>query len=91
MEKGFVGKLGGWDIMVSNNVASPEADVFYPLFGLKGKTLAGGVSSNLNTKSYMPEKNFNTRYKGFGLYGVGAPRADYLGTVKIKAPMTLGQ
>lgn len=91
MEKGFVGKLGGWDIMVSNNIASPEADVYYPLFGLKGKTLAGGVSSNLNTKSYMPEKNFNTRYKGFGLYGVGAPRADYLGTVKIKAPMTLGQ
>jgi hypothetical protein len=91
MEKGFVGKLGGWDIMISNNVASPEEGVFYPLFGIKGKTLAGGVSSDLNTKHYMPEKNFNTRYKGYGLYGVGAPRADFLGTAKVKATMVLGQ
>ena len=40
-------------------------------------------------KNYMPEKNFNTRYKGYGLYGVGAPRADFLGTVKITAPLAL--
>lgn len=89
IEKGFVGKLAGWDIIVSNNVANPETGVFYPLFGIRGKTLAGGISSNLNTKSYEPEKNFNTRYKGYGLYGVGAPRADFLGTVKVKAPLAL--
>lgn len=92
IEKGFIGKLSGWDIHVSNNVASTTANgttTYYPLFGIKGKTLAGGISSNLNTKHYMPEKNFNTRYKGYGLYGVGAPRADFFGTAKITAPLTL--
>lgn len=89
LEKGFVGKLCGWDIMVSNNIAQPEDGVFYPLFGIRGKTLAGGVSSNLNTQHYIPEKNFDTCYKGFGLFGVGAPRADFLGTAKIAAPLKL--
>lgn len=93
--KGFIGHLAGWDIVVSNNVAGVEEEngkiTYYPLFGIKGKTLAGGVSKNLNMKDYMPEKNFNTRYKGYGLYGVGAPRVDYLGTVKINAPLMLSE
>jgi hypothetical protein len=95
IEKGFIGTLEGWDILVSNNVASyvdtnnSNKKTFAPLFGIRGKTLAGGVSSNLNTKSYEPEKNFNTRYKGYGLYGVGAPRADFLGTALIVAPTAL--
>lgn len=91
MSKGYVGHLCGWEILVSNNIAQPQDGVFYPLFGIKGKTLAGGVSSDLNTKSYIPENNFNTRYKGYGLYGVGAPRADFLGTVKISAPLSLSK
>ena len=86
MAKGYIGRLCGWDILVSNNIAQPETGVFYPLFGIKGKTLAGGISSDLNTQAYVPEKSFNTCYKGYGLYGVGAPRADFLGTVKISAP-----
>ena len=92
IEKGFIGRLEGWDIMVSNNIASTTSEgvtTYYPLFGVRGKTLAGGVSSNLNTKHYEPEKNFNTRYKGYGLFGVGAPRADYFGVSKIIAPATL--
>ena len=88
MEKGFIGKLAGWDIVVSNNIAQPSSGVFQPLFGIKGKTLAGGVSDNLSTKSYMPEKNFNTRYKGYGVYGVGAPRADFLGTIKVDCSLS---
>ena len=91
VEKGFIGKLCGWDILVSNNIARDDDGNLYPLFGVKGKTLAGGVSKTLNTTSYMPEKNFNTRYKGYGLYGVGAPRADLLGTVKISAPLKLSE
>lgn len=90
MEKGYIGNLCGWEILVSNNIAQPEAGVFYPLFGVKGKTLAGGISSNLNTTFYTPEKNFNTCYKGYGLYGVGAPRADMLGTAKVSAALSLG-
>lgn len=89
IEKGFIGKLCGWDIMVSNNIAQPSTGTFYPLFGIRNKTLAGGISSNLNTKSYEPEKNFNTRYKGYGLFGVGAPRVDFLGTAKVKAELKL--
>ena len=89
LEKGHIGKLCGWDIYTSNNIAQPEDGVFYPLFGIAGKTLAGGISADLSTQYYVPEKNFNSTYKGFGLYGVGAPRADFLGTVKVKAPLTL--
>lgn len=96
MEKGFIGKLEGWDIMVSNNVVTTtytssgtDYTVLHPLFGVRGKTLAGGVSKELNTKSYEPEKTFNTAYKGYGLYGVGAPRADFLGTASIIAPAKL--
>ena len=89
IEKGYIGRLCGWDILVSNNIAQPESGIFYPLFGIKGKTLAGGISSDLNTQCYVPEKSFNTCYQGYGLYGVGAPRADFLGTVKISAPLEL--
>ena len=93
MAKGFIGELCGWKICVSNNIAGVDdgegGKIYYPLFGIKGKTFAGGVSADLNMKSYMPEKNFNTRYKGYGLYGVGAPRADFFGTAKIKAPLTI--
>lgn len=95
IEKGFIGRLEGWDILVSNNIYSytdannSNKKTFAPLFGVRGKTLAGGVSSNLNTKSYEPEANFDTAYKGYGLYGVGAPRADMLGTALICAPTAL--
>lgn len=89
MAKGYIGRLCGWEILVSNNIAQPSSGVFYPLFGVKGKTLASGISADLNTQSYVPEKSFNTCYKGYGLYGVGAPRADLLGTVKVSAPLAL--
>ncbi len=89
MEKGHIGKLCGWDIYTSNNIAQPEDGVFYPMFGIAGKTLAGGISADMSTQFYIPEKNFNSTYKGYGLYGVGAPRADFLGTVKVKAPLSL--
>lgn len=88
-QKGYIGELCGWKILVSNNIAQPESGVFYPLFGIKGKTLAGGISANLNTTSYVPEKSFNNCYKGYGLYGVGAPRADFLGTVKVSAELSV--
>lgn len=96
MEKGYVGTLAGWDILISNNIKGVKLEDgttnYFPLFGVKGKTLAGGVSDNLNTKSYMPERNFNTRYKGYGLYGVGAPRADLFGTAMVSTKkMQIGE
>lgn len=89
IEKGFIGRLAGWDILVSNNIAQPEDGVFYPLFGVRGGTLAGGVGADMNVESYVPDKNFNTCFKGYGIYGVGAPRVDLLGTAKISAPLKL--
>ena len=89
IEKGFIGNLYGWDICVSNDLARNDDGTIYPLFGLKNKTLAGGVTKDLNMQHYIPEKNFDTNYKGYALYGVGAPRADFLGAVKIKAPLKL--
>lgn len=89
IEKGFIGKLYGWDILVSNDLYRDGNDNVYPLFGLRGKTLAGGISKDLNMQHYIPEKNFDTNYKGYALYGVGAPRSDFLGTVKISADLAL--
>lgn len=95
IEKGFIGRLEGWDIYTSNNIYSyvdannSNKTTYAAMFGIKGKTLAGGVSKELNTKSYEPQNNFNTAYKGYGLYGVGAPRADFLGAALIVAPSTL--
>ena len=89
IEKGYIGRLAGWDILVSNNIAQPQDGVFYPLFGVRGGTLAGGVGADMNVESYVPDKNFNTCFKGYGIYGVGAPRVDLLGTAKISAPLKL--
>lgn len=89
IEKGYIGKLYGWDILVSNDLYRDANENVYPLFGLRGKTLAGGVSKDLNMQHYIPEKNFDTNYKGYALYGVGAPRSDYLGTVKLSADLEL--
>lgn len=89
IEKGYIGNLYGWDILVSNDLARNSDGSVYPLFGIKNKTLAGGVSKDLDMQHYIPEKNFDTHYKGYALYGVGAPRADFLGAVKIKAPLEL--
>ena len=93
IEKGFVGRISGWDILVSNNVATTGsgADTFYyPLFGQRNATLAGGVQRKLDMKSYVPDKRFDTFYKGYGVFGVGAPRADLLGSVKVKANPAIG-
>lgn len=83
---GFIGRLAGWDIVVSNNVASTTASgttTYYPIFGIKGKTLAGGASKDLSLTSYVPDKSFNTCYKGWGYMGAGAPRADLFGCAKV--------
>lgn len=90
-EKGFIGKLAGWDILVSNNIYKDGSGNFYPLFGQRGKTLAGGIQKKLDMMSYVPDKRFDTHYKGYGVYGVGAPRADLLGCAKVSATPTVGQ
>lgn len=84
--KGFIGSLAGWDIVVSNNIAltkAGETTTYYPIFGVKGKTLAGGASKDLGLQSYIPDKSFDTHYKGWGYMGGGAPRADLFGCAKV--------
>lgn len=92
LAKGFIGRLCGWDIMVSNNVASSEVEsntVFHPLFGVKGRTLCGGGAKNIDIQTYIPDRTFDTCYKGWGYMGVGAPRADLLGTANVILDTTL--
>lgn len=89
IRKGLIGHLCGWEILISNNIAADADGNLYPLFGRRGKTLAGGISADLNMQHYVPEKSFDTNYKGYGLYGVGAPRADLLGAVKVSATMSV--
>lgn len=89
IEKGFIGKLHGWELFVSNDLYRDGNGNVYPLFGQRARTLAGGVSKDLNMQHYIPEKNFDTNYKGYALYGVGAPRADYLGSIKLAADAAL--
>lgn len=88
--KGYVGELSGWKILCSNNIASPSANQFMPLFGQKGKTLAGGVQDDFKLIDYIPDKSFDTYYKGKGVYGVGAPRADLFGTAIVQTTMSIG-
>ncbi len=90
IEKGFVGKMSGWDILVSNNIYKDGSGNYYPLFGQRGKTLAGGVQKTLDVQTYVPDNKFDTHYKGYGVYGVGAPRADMLGCAKVKATPAVG-
>jgi len=89
---GYVGRLQGWDIIESNNIYSYEDDgqVYYqPLFGQQGATLAGGVQSTFKLIDNIPDKGFNTEYKGKGVFGVGAPRADLFGTQTVKLSISL--
>lgn len=83
LEKGQIGRLYGWDIYESNNIAQDASQYYYPLFGQKGQVLAGGASKNPSTEHYRPDDYFRDCYKGYGYYGVGAPRADLLGTAKV--------
>ena len=57
MAKGFIGKLSGWDIVVSNNIASVvESDssiTYYPLFGIKGKTDASNARTGCTRCHYF--------------------------------------
>lgn len=87
--KGFVGHLYGWDIYCSNNISQLEDGSYMPLFGQRGKTLAGGVCKDLSLMSYIPEKRFDTAYKGYGYFGVGAPRADLFGAAKVSCDLKL--
>ena len=91
---GFIGRLAGWDIVVSNNIASNTDEdgktTYYLLFGIKGKTLAGGASKDLSLTSYVPDKSFNTCYKGWGYMGAGAPRADLFGAAEVIIDASIG-
>ena len=87
--KGYVGKMCGWNILVSNQITKQEDNYYYPLFGLKGKTLAGGVAKTLHSEKYRPDRKFTTCYKGYTVYGTGCPRADLLGAAKLTINLSL--
>ena len=86
---GFVTEKAGWKIYESNNIASPDTNTYRPLFGIEGESLASVIQSDMNLVPYMRDESLNKAYKGAAVYGVGAPRADKLGTVKLKVELSL--
>ena len=86
---GFVTEKAGWKIYESNNIASPSSNSYRPLFGIEGETLACVIQSDMNLVPYMRDESLNRAYKGGAVYGVAAPRADKLGTVKLSVSLSL--
>lgn len=90
-KKGFVRELAGWKIYESNNVAADSSDdeIFYPLFGIRGESMASAKEKNIDLIHYIPEKSLDDAFKGAGMYGVGCPRPDKLGTAKVKVQLSM--
>lgn len=93
IEKGFVGKLAGWDVYESNNIYSNQEAIdniiAYPLFGVLGETTASIKQKKIDLIPYMREKSVNKAFKGTGVFGTGLPRPDKLGTMKAKLSLKL--
>lgn len=76
---GFVGRLWGFDIFVSNNVAVPTGSTYAIMFGTRQAiTYAGQVSE---IKAFEQEKRFNEAVKGLYVYGAKVVRPSTLGTL----------
>ncbi len=88
-EAGYVGKLAGWQIFESNNIASDTDGNLYPLFGVLGETTASVKQRKLKLHHYMREKSLNQAFKGAGVFGTGCPRPDKLGTIKAKVTLSI--
>ena len=86
---GFVTEKAGWKIYESNNIAIPSTNSYRPLFGIEGETLACVIQSDMNLVGYMRDESLNNAFKGAAVYGVAAPRADKLGTVKLSISLSL--
>lgn len=89
VQKGVVLEKAGWKIYESNNIYSPSEGVFQPLFGVEGETLASVIQKDMKLIPYMRTESINEAYKGAGMFGVSAPRADLLGTAKISLAVSL--
>ena len=89
VQTGVVLEKAGWKIYESNNIYSPSTGVYQPLFGVEGETLASVIQKDMNLIPYMRTESINEAYKGAGMFGVAAPRADMLGTAKISLSVSL--
>lgn len=89
VQSGIVLEKAGWKIYESNNIYSPSSGIFHPLFGVEGETLASVIQKDMKLIPYMRTESINEAYKGAGMFGVSAPRADMLGTAKISLSISL--
>lgn len=85
-KKGFVREISGWKIYESNNI-KVNGNEFYPLFGIKGGSLASVKQKDLDLMSYMREKSLNEAFKGGAVWGVGSPYPAKLGTARISVTL----
>lgn len=87
--KGFVRTLFGFDIYESNNLFKDTDGNVYPLFGVKGETLASVTQNDLDLMHYIPENSLDDAYKGGAVWGCGNPRPDKLATGKFSVTLSV--
>jgi hypothetical protein len=76
--EGFVGRLWGFDLYVSNNVATIST-VNAIMFGDRSAISYAGQISKI--QAFEQEKRFNAAVKGLYVYGAKVVRPSSLGTL----------
>lgn len=81
LRNGFVGRAGGFDIVMSNNAPNPTGDDFVVT---AGNNTAISFAEQINkTEAYRPENSFSDAVKGLALYGAKVIRPEALATAVV--------
>lgn len=76
LRNGMVGRAGGFDILLSNNVPVPTSNNYIVTAGTSAAiTFAEQINK---TEAYRPESSFSDAVKGLALYGAKVVRPDAL-------------
>lgn len=79
LKNGFIGRIGGFDVLESHNVKNTSGDHYKVICGTNaGATLAVQI---LKTEGYRPPKRFADAIKGLSVYGAKVVRPACLGLI----------
>lgn len=76
LRQGFVGRAGGFDILMSNNVPQPTTNNYVIQAG--NNSALTYIEQINKTEAYRPEAGFSDAVKGLALYGAKLIRPDSL-------------
>lgn len=85
MSNGFVGTVAGFEVY-KDIYCAKSGNNFYPLFGVKKKSIARAMQKKFALEQYKPEKKpaGTIAFKGHALYGYKLLRPDMTGTMPFK-------